>query len=202
MSQAQSVSLSLALDAIRQHGVARSRDLEAAGLSRTTVMRLERAGFIERVGRGLYRVAGDPYSPFTALAIATRGAPRGVVCLLSALHLHQLTLTLPDCVWLAMPRGSKAPKLPVDYELVWMSREALTFGAHIRRFDGHEVRLTNPAKTVADCFKYRTRVGLDVALEALRAYRASRLGSLQEMWEAAAHCRIQTVLRPYLEALQ
>jgi predicted transcriptional regulator of viral defense system len=197
----RSLSTSLALRVIRERGVARSRDLEAAGLSRTTIMRLAQAGVIERIGRGLYRVSDDAFSPYTALAAATRGAPKGVICLLSALHLYELTLTLPDCVWLALPRGTKRPALPVRYEPVWMSPDSLAHGCEVRHFDGHEVRLTTPPKTVADCFKYRTRIGLDVALEALRLYRAASAGTLDELWEAAARCRVQTVIRPYLEAL-
>lgn len=186
----------------RQHGVLRSSDFEAHGVSRVTVQRLCERGILRRLGRGIYGLADAEFTEHHTLAEAARRVPAGVVCLLSALRFHELTTQNPFEVWLAI--NVKAFKPKVDWpplRIVRFSGAALTFGVEERDVEGVPVRVTSPAKTVADCFKYRNKIGVDVAVEALGAYRHERRGSVDELLRAAAVDRVAVVLRPYIQAL-
>ena len=133
---------------------------------------------------------------------ACKRVPRGVVCLLSALQFHKLTTQAPSEVWLALDRKARAPReggQPLRF--VRMSGRALTEGIEDHRIEGVAVKVYKPAKTVADCFKYRNKIGLDVALEALRDYRQKHRAGMDELWRFAKICRVERVMRPYLEAL-
>jgi predicted transcriptional regulator of viral defense system len=183
-------------------GVLRSRDLLAQGIPRVTLTRLERAGRIERVGRGLYSLPDSDVSEDHALAEAGKRVPHGLVCLLSALRFHGLTTQEPFEVWLAVDRKARKPK--VEYpplRIVRFGGKAFTEGVELHDVEGVTVRVTSPASTVADCFRYRNKIGVDVAVEALRDYRRTRKGTVDELWEAAKVRRVRTVIRPYLEAL-
>lgn len=186
----------------RQHGVLRSRDFEAHGVSRMAVQRLCERGVLRRLGRGIYGLADAEFTEHHTLAEAARRVPAGVVCLLSALRFHELTTQNPFEVWLAIDVKAFKPK--VDWppvRIVRFSGAALTFGVEERDVEGVPVRVTSIAKTVADCFKYRNKIGVDVAVEALAAYRRERRGSVDELLRAAAVDRVAVVLRPYLEML-
>jgi predicted transcriptional regulator of viral defense system len=186
----------------RQHGVLRSSDFEAHGVSRMAVQRLCERGVLRRLGRGIYGLADAAFTEHHTLAEAARRVPAGVVCLLSALRFHELTTQNPFEVWLAIDGKAHQPK--VDWpplRIVRFSGAALTFGVEERGVEGVPVRVTSPAKTVADCFKYRNKIGVDVAVEALVAYRRERRGSVDELLRAAAVDRVAVILRPYLEAL-
>jgi predicted transcriptional regulator of viral defense system len=186
----------------RSHGLIRPCDLIPMGIARVSLTRAVRRGQLERVGRGLYGLPGREVSAHGSLAEVARRVPKGVVCLLSALRFHGLTTQAPFEVWLAIENKSLAPKL--DYpplRIVRFSGEALTEGVEEHVVDGVNVRVTGVAKTVADCFKYRNKIGLDVAMEALReAWHEKRMTS-DDIWRYAKVCRVANVMRPYLESL-
>jgi predicted transcriptional regulator of viral defense system len=183
-------------------GVFRSQDVDQQGISRTALQRLYGQGIIERVGRGLYRMAIGDISEHQSLIEASQRLPRSVVCLLSALRFHEMTTQSPSAVWLAIDRKawlSKADGPPVH--VVRFSGQALTEGIEVHILGNTEVRIYSPAKTVADCFKYRNKIGLDVALEALRDGVEKKHASFDELWKYAKICRVANVMRPYLESL-
>jgi predicted transcriptional regulator of viral defense system len=186
----------------RQAGVLRPRDLEAEGIPREYLRRLLADGLLERPGRGIYIAAGRKPTPNHSLAEAAKRVPHGVVCLLSALQFHELTSQAPFEVWLAIGEKARLPK--VDYpplRIVRFSGAALEQGIVTHAFEGVTVNVYSPAKTVADCFKYRNKLGLDVALEALRDCWKKRRATMDELWQAAKICRVANVMRPYLESL-
>ena len=190
------------IDLVRSLGLIRPRDLEPIGIPRISLTRAVRRGQLERVGRGLYGLPGRQVSAHGVLAEVARRVPKGVVCLLSALRFHGLTTQAPFEVWLAIENKAITPKL--DYpplRIVRFSGAALTEGVEEHVVDDVTVRITCIAKTVADCFKYRNKIGLDVALEALReAWHEKRMTS-DELWRYAQVCRVANVMRPYLDSL-
>ena len=190
------------LDLTRSRGLVRPRDLEALAISRVALTRAVRRGQLERIGRGLYGLPGREVSANGSLAEVARRVPKGVICLLSALRFHDLTTQAPFEVLLAIENKAVAPKL--DYpplRIVRFSGVAFTEGVEEHVVDAVTIRVTSVAKTVADCFKYRNKIGLDVALEALReAWQAKRMSS-EEIWRFAKICRVANVMRPYLESI-
>lgn len=160
------------------------------------------AGVLERVGRGLYVPKGAKITEHHTLAEAAKRVPGSAVCLLSALGFHHLTTQSPHEVWIAI--SVKARKPAADWppiRVVRFSGEALTFGIEHHSIEGVDVAVTSRAKTVADCFKYRNKIGIDVAVEALREYLRRRGRSIADLDRAAAVCRVTRIMRPYLEAL-
>lgn len=190
------------LNLARTHGLIRPRDLVAQGLPRVALTRLVRQGLLIRVGRGLYAIPDRPVSEHGSLAEIARKHPQAIVCLLSALRVHGLTTQSPFEVWLAIPNKARAPKMEYPpLRIVRFSGVSLTDGIEDHQVDGVTVRATNVARTVADCFKFRNKIGLDVALEALQeAWRAKRV-SMDELWRYATLCRVANVMRPYMESL-
>lgn len=190
------------LELVRAQGLVRSGDLAPLGIPRVTLTRAVRRGQLERIGRGLYSLPDRQVSAHGSLAEVARRVPKGVVCLLTALSFHELTTQLPFQVWLAIDNKAATPKLEYPpLRLVRFSGAALTDGVEKHLVDGVTVRITSVAKTVADCFKYRNKIGLDVALDALReAWSAKRMAS-DEIWRYAKICRVANVMRPYLESL-
>lgn len=163
---------------------------------------MTKAGELERVGRGLYASTHAAATEHHTLVEAAVRVPHGVICLLSALRFHKIGTQSPHEVWLAI--DVKAWKPVLDWppiRLVRFSGEALTFGVETHRFEGVDVRITSREKTVADCFKYRNKIGLDVAIEALREYLRSRKRSVDALVRAAKICRVSRVIQPYLESL-
>jgi predicted transcriptional regulator of viral defense system len=190
------------IDLARSRGLIRSRDLVPLGIPRISLTRAVRHGQLERVGRGLYGLPGREISAHGSLAEVARRVPKGVVCLLSALRFHDLTTQAPFEVWLAIENKAIAPKLNYPpLRIVRFSGVALTEGVEEHVVDGVTIRVTSIAKTVADCFKYRNKIGLDVALESLRdAWKGKRFTS-EDIWRYAKICRVSNVMRPYLESL-
>jgi len=187
---------------ILKRGVVRSRDIERIGVSREYLRILATNGVVERIGRGLYTLPDDEPSEHRSLVEAARRVPHGVVCLLSALQFHQLTTQLPREVWLAVDRRAWKPVSGgPPLRIVKFSGSSLTEGVEHHEIEGTPVRIYCPAKTVADCFKYRNKIGLDVALEALRDCWRERRCSMDDLWRYAKVCRVANVMRPYLESL-
>jgi len=187
---------------LRRSGVLRSRELAEHDIPRQYLSILQERGMIQRSGRGLYILADANVTEQHSIAEAAKKVPAGVVCLLSALRLHGLTTQAPFEVWMAI--DFKAWKPRIDYppmRIVRFSGKALREGVQTRKIEGVEVRLYSPAKTVADCFKYRNKIGLDVALEALRDCRRKRKATIDEIWSAAKVCRVAKVMQPYMESL-
>jgi predicted transcriptional regulator of viral defense system len=186
----------------RSQGLIRPCDLAPLGIPRVSLTRAVRRGQLERVGRGLYGLPGREVSAHGSLAEVACRVPKGVVCLLSALRFHGLTTQAPFEVWLAIENKSLAPKLDFPpLRIVRFSGDALTEGVEEHVVDGVTIRITGVAKTVADCFKYRNKIGLDVALEALReAWQEKRMTS-DDIWRSAKICRVANVMRPYLDSL-
>lgn len=185
----------------RRQGVT-ARELAAAGVHRQVLTRLVEAGELERVIRGVYRLPDHPVSEHHGLVLASAAVPHGVICLLSALQFHGIGTQLPSEVWIAIDRRARRPALKYPpLRVVRYSGAALSEGVESHRIEGQAVKVYNVAKTLADCFKYRNKIGLDVALEALReAWRARRF-TMDELHRYAAICRVERVMRPYLDAL-
>jgi predicted transcriptional regulator of viral defense system len=190
------------LSLIRNSGVVRPKDLEAHGIHREYLRRLEQQGSLVRTGRGLYTLANADISEHYSLAEASKRVPHGVICLLSALRFHGLTTQAPFEVWIAIHRKARTPKEPMlPLHVVYMSGQAFQAGIETHQVVGVTVPVFCPAKTVADCFKYRHKIGLDVALEALQECWTERRVTMDELWHYAKICRMSQVMRPYLEAL-
>ncbi|MBF0273571.1 MAG: AbiEi antitoxin N-terminal domain-containing protein [Magnetococcales bacterium] len=186
----------------RTHGIIRPRDLNVLGLPRVALSRMVRRGELALVGRGLYAIPDRTVSEHGTLAEVARRHPQGIVCLLSALQFHDLTTHTPFEVWLAIPNKARAPRMAYPpLRIVRFSGDALTEGVQEHLVDCVPVRMTSVAKTVADCFKYRNKIGLDVALEALQASWKKKRFTMDELWHAAAVCRVANVMRPYMESL-
>lgn len=190
------------LDLVSQKGLLRASDLDAINAPRVVLTRLTAAGLLDRVGRGLYRLPSHPDSEHESLAAIATKVPQAVFCLLTALQFHELTTQLPRQVWIAMPRGSHVPR--IDYppiKMVQMTGDAYTAGIEEHLRDGVKLRVYDTAKTVVDCFKHRNKIGLDVALEALKDAWRTRKASADDLWRYAKIRRVANVMRPYLEAI-
>ena len=190
--------LSLAANA----GLLRASDLASIQVPRSVLARLTVAGLLEKRARGLYALPNAPMSEFETIAMVAAKSPQSVFCLLTALQFHELTTQLPQAVWIAMPRGSHIPK--IDYppiKMVQFSGAAYTQGIEEVARDGVKLRFYCAAKTIVDCFKHRSKIGLDVALEALKEARAKNIASIDEIWRFAKIARVTSVMRPYLESI-
>lgn len=190
------------LGLLRERSVLRPSDLDAIGAPRVILTRMTAKGQLEKAGRGLYRLPDNPGSEHESLIAVAVRAPQAVFCLLTALQFHELTTQLPRQVWIAMPRGSHVPKItwpPV--RMVQFSGDAYSDGIEVVERDRIKLRVYCVAKTIADCFKHRNKIGLDVALEALKDARAQNKASADDLWRYAKVCRVTNVMRPYLESL-
>ena len=186
----------------RDHGgILRFVEARQLGINPPTLYRLRDHGVIQPIGRGLYRLAEGPPLTQPDLIVVARKIPRAVICLVSALAFHDLTDEVPHVVEFALPRGSEPPRLDhPPTHLHWFTGPAFSEGIETHEVDGIPVRLYGPEKTLADCFKYRNKIGMDVVLEAVRRYRASRPFRADELMHYARICRVHNVMRPYLEA--
>lgn len=183
-------------------GLIRSRDLKALGIPSVALTRLVRRGLLTHIGRGLYAHPNRAASEHASLAEVSSQYPQAIICLLSALRIHDVTTQAPFEVWLAIPNKARAPKM--DYpplRTLRFSGDALIEGIEELQVDGVTLRVTNLARTVADCFKFRNKIGLDVALEALQESWRSKRVTMDELWRYAKLCRVANVMRPYLESL-
>ena len=187
---------------VRKSGVFRPRELDRVGIPRQYLRQAKDRGLVRQVGRGLYVAEGSRLTEHHTLVEATKRVPHGVICLLSALRFHALTTQAPHEIWMAIARKARRPH--ADYpplRIVHFSGEALSYGVKEKKLEGMIVRVFDPAKTVADCFKFRNKIGLDVALEALRDCYRQKKATMDELFMAARVCRVARIMQPYLESL-
>ena len=201
MAKAAKSQTATVLEMARKAGMLRVRDLTARGIHPELLRRLVQRGLLTRTARGLHMPADQEVSSEFTLASAAKRIPQGVICLFTALRFHNLGTQNPPVVWVALPRQAAIPQVrDLPLRFVRFSGEAYTAGVDTHVLNGVAVRITNPAKTVADCFKFRHKLGLDVAIEALREGRRERRFTMDELWKYAKVCRVANVLRPYMEA--
>ncbi len=183
-------------------GVLRTSQALERGVHPRTLYALRDEGLLERLHRGVYRLAGLPPLGDPDLVRVASRVPKAVICLISALHFHGMTAEIPHEVQIALPRGTKEPKLRLPPIRVFrFSYSAYREGVHSHRLDGVDVRIYSPAKTVADCFKFRNKIGTEVALEALKSGLEERRFRPAELMGMARICRVERIVQPYLEAL-
>jgi predicted transcriptional regulator of viral defense system len=179
----------------------RPRDVEARGIARESLLRLYRQGLLVRAARGVYALADRPASEHHSLAVTAKRVPRGVICLLSALRFHGLTTQDPHEVWIAIDFKARKPSIESPaLRVVRFSGRALAEGTEEHVIEGVRVLVYSAAKTVADCFKYRLKIGTDVAIEALRDALRTRRATIDDIHRYAKVCRVANVMRPYLES--
>lgn len=187
---------------LRRHGIVRSRDLEAAGITRSQLARLLANGALARISRGLYVLPGRQPETHEGLIVVARRAPKAVFCLLTALRYHDITTQAPFEVWLAVGHKDRAPSMDwPPLRVMRFSDLAMQAGVETHQEAGTAIRVTSVARTVADCFKFRNKIGVDVALEALRDAWDKRRVTMDALWDSAKVRGVATVMRPYLESL-
>ena len=190
--------LALASDA----GILRVRDVIKQDIHPEYLRRLCEKGMLVKAGHGLYQLPDAEPTAHHSLAQVCKRVPRAVVCLLSALRFHEIGTQSPGAVWIGLGQGIASPHMKWPrVRVARFSGKALTEGIERHKIEGVAVKVYSPAKTVADCFKHRNKIGVDVALEALRDVLRQRRATVDDLWESARICRVRTVMRPYLEAL-
>lgn len=190
------------LELARDSGVVSTGEVRSKGIHHEYLRQLCAEGELVRVGRGLYSLSDADVTVHSGLAQAGKAIPKGVICLLSALRFHEIGTQAPHEVWIAIDRRAARPRVKYPrLRIVRFSGKALTEGIDERIVEGVPVRIYSPAKTVVDCFKYRNKIGLDVALEALRDVIRERKCSIDELWRYAKICRVTKIIRPYMEAI-
>lgn len=189
-------------DLASSKAILQARDFARLRIHPQEIRRLVSKGELIRVGRGRYLLPQAEHSENVGLALVAAAVPRSVICLLSALRYHAIGTQAPPEVWIAVAQGEARPRL--DYpslRLTLVSGRAFSHGIERHQIDGIPVRIYSPAKTVADCFKFRNKVGIDVAIEALREALRAKACSREEIWAAAKICRVSAVIRPYMESI-
>lgn len=190
------------LELLGARSIMRLRDFGAYGIGPETLARLIRDGVVTRPARGLYQLADGAVDARRTLAEAAALVPKGVICLISALQFHGLTLQMPSSVWMAIKRTAWRPR--IDYPLirfVRFSESALNEGIQRHQIEGIDVAITDPARTIVDCFRYRTKIGIDVAIEGLREGLRQRKATSDQLWQYATKARVWSTLKPYVEAI-
>jgi len=185
-----------------QKGVLCTADILKQGIHPRTLYELRDKGVLEQLSRGVYRLADQEPSAHPDLVIVTARCPKAIVCLVSALAFHQLTTQIPHAVSIALPRGSETPR--IDYPPIAVHRfsdESFAAGIEQHTTDGVTLQIYNPEKTIADCFKFRNKIGMDVVLEALKLYLAQKQFYVAKLLEYGRVCRVENIMKPYLEAL-
>ncbi|MCH8846809.1 MAG: type IV toxin-antitoxin system AbiEi family antitoxin domain-containing protein [Proteobacteria bacterium] len=190
------------LNLARERGVLHTRDLNDYGIQREYLSRLCKQGRLIRVGRGRYVLPDMEISENYNLALVAKAIPRAVISLLSALRFHDIGTQSPFQVWIAIQNRAASPRIDNPTVRIFrFSGEAFSEGIEEHNVDGVNVKVYNPAKTIADCFKYRNKIGLDVAIEALRDGWQQKKISMDELWKYSKICRVSNVIKPYLESL-
>jgi len=190
------------IELVRNSGIVSTGDVRSHGIHHEYLRQLCTEGNLVRVGRGLYGLSDAEVTAHHGIAQASKAVPRGVICLLSALRFHEIGTQVPHEVWIAIDRKSARPRIShPKMRIARFSGKALTEGIDKHSIEGVQVRIYNPAKTVADCFKYRNKIGLDVALEALSEVIRERKCTIDDLWHYAKICRVTKTIRPYMEAI-
>jgi len=196
-------AINRALKIFKEHGgVMTTKDAVESGVHYRTLYEMRDQGFLERVSRGRYRLGDLPPLSNPDFAVVSLRIPRAVICLISALAFHELTTEVPHQVYIALPRGSEEPRLDHPPIRVFkFSGPAFDEGIEEKEIDGINVRVYGPAKTIADCFKFRNKIGMDVVVEALRLYHRTSDFDVNELMKFGKICRVERVMRPYVEAI-
>ena len=199
----KNTSFERAIKVFRRHGgVLRTSEAIWLGIHPRTLYAMRDAGVLDCLSRGLYRIADLPHLSNPDLVAVALKVPKGVICLISALAYHELTTQIPHEVYLALPRGAEPPRLDhPPIRIFWFTGKAFAEGIDTHEVDGVPVRIYGVEKTLTDCFKYRNKIGLDTAVEALKAYVSGRRIDIDKLMVYARTCRVEKVMRPYLEAL-
>lgn len=183
-------------------GVLKTGEALRAGIHPRTLYEMERSGILEKLARGLFRLTDMPPLGNPDLVSVALKVPNCVICLISALAYHEITTQIPHEVYLSLRRGAEPPRMEYPpIRIFWFTGEAFTEGISKYEMDGVQVRVYSPEKTIADCFKYRNKIGLDTAIEALKLYRERKRFMVDDLVRFAGICRVEKVMRPYLEAL-
>ena len=182
-------------------GLLRADDLVAQGIAYTTLSRLTQQGRLQRISRGLYMLPNAPVTEYHHWVESATRVPSGVICLLSALRFHQLTTHAPFEIWMAIENKGWKPKVEeLPLRLFYFSGTAFTSGVETHIMEGVTLKIYDPAKTIADCFKYRNKIGIDLCIEALRTGLRQRKFTVDRLLDYAKICRVQNIILPYLEA--
>ena len=190
------------LQIARKKRLFRLSEAKEAGIHPEAIRRLASQGQLARIGRGLYSLPSQEPTEHHTLAEVAKRVPNGIVCLLTALRFHGLGTQNPREVWLAVDRRAGIPKIDfTPARIIRMSGAAVATGIVDHNIDGVRVRITSPARTVVDCFKFRNKIGVDVAVEALKDYRRLRIGTVDALWQQADPLRMSKVIRPYWDAM-
>lgn len=190
------------LELADEKGILRPKDVQEEGLPRQYVYRLHDEEKLEKVGRGLYKLPDKVFTINQRVIEASRKVSHGVICLISALEFHDMTTQIPKKVWMAIEVKAREPEMEFPTEIVRMSGDAFEEGIEEHEVDNVKVRVYNPAKTVADCFKFRRKIGLEVCLDALRDFRRQNMGTMDDIWKYTKINRVLKIMRPYMEAQQ
>jgi predicted transcriptional regulator of viral defense system len=187
---------------VRRHGMVRPRDIEAIGIPREYLLRLHQQGRLNRPGRGIYTLPDAEVTERHSYAEVAKRVPEGILCLLSSLAFHEITTQSPAAVWIALPKGARTPAITSpNLRIVRLTEPSLTVGIEEYMVEGVSVRVYSAAKTVADCFKFRNKIGIDVSVEALKDCLRQKKATVNEIYRYAKICRVSNVIRPYMEAL-
>jgi predicted transcriptional regulator of viral defense system len=187
---------------LAQGGIIRTRDAINFGIHPRTLYRLRDSGELEQLSRGLYRINEQKPPEYPDLITIARRVPKAVICLVSALSFHELTTQIPHAVSIALPKGTEQPRIDFPPITVYrFSSECYQIGIDTHMLDGVSVKIYNPEKTLADCFKFRNKLGMDIVLEALKLYRQRKQMNLHSLMQYATGCRVSSVMKPYLEVI-
>lgn len=192
-----------ALNLVKEKGIVRSLEFVDEGIPRMTISRLVASHELQQIERGLYCLPQKEFSEKESLIVVASRVSQAIFCLFTALQIHELTTQIPRKIWIAMPIDSHLPK--IDYppiKMVKYTGKAYSEGVEIQQSDGIDYRVYNVAKTIADCFKHRNKIGIDIAIEALKDAYGKNKVTTDELWHYAKICRVANVMRPYLEAIQ
>ncbi|MCW8385495.1 hypothetical protein OQJ18_09770 [Fluoribacter dumoffii] len=192
-----------ALNLVRDKGIVRSSEFVEEGIPRVIISRLVANQQLQQIERGLYCLPKKEFSEKESLLVIASRVPQAIFCLFTALQIHELTTQLPRKIWIAMPIDSRIPKIEYPpIKMVKYSGASYSEGIETQEADGVSYRVYNVAKTIADCFKHRNKIGMDVAIEALKDASTQNKITVDELWHYAKICRVANVMRPYIEAIQ
>lgn len=192
-----------AVEVFKKHGgILRTSQALGSGIHPSTLYTMRDSGVLDTVSRGVYRLSSIPPIDDPDLVTIAIRIPAGVICLISALAFHELTTQIPHEVHVALPHGAEEPRLDFPpFRTYRFTGQAFTEGVEIHELDSVNVKIYNPEKTIADCFKFRNKIGIDTAVEAIRLYRERRTIRIDELMRYAKFCRVEKIIRPYLEAI-